>query len=411
MIKEFSVKNFFSYKDKVTFSMEASSDKNLLENVIEFDNLKLLRTAAIYGANASGKSNLFKILGTVVNSIKNSNLIQEGALLPFVPYKFSEETINEPCEFEITFIAQGIKYEYSFKATNKAVIEEELLYYPKKKKSKIFTRKNISEYEFVNDKGIMTRIAQMNSANKFFIATATAWNLDITKIPFDYLANNIEVLIANDINSNPLRGYAFNSYCSNVSGKLKEFALNLLKEADFEISNYSVSKEMMDKASIKDLPPEVKQLLPDAIPSFKAFTIHTLNNKDYKLDIIEESLGTQAIFDYIPVFYDILENGKTVFIDEMDKSLHTLITKMIIKLFNNEEFNKNNSQLIFNSHDTNLLDLELLRRDQIWFVDKNIEDRSSDLYSLLDFKARSKEVIEYKYLLGRYGGIPRVNTL
>ena len=131
-----------------------------------------------------------------------------------------------------------------------------------------------------------------------------------------------------------------------------------------------------------------------------------VNGTNYEFDISEESLGTQVIFSFIPVIKDVIDNGKILFIDEFDKSLHPYIVKYIVELFNNKDINNKNAQLIFNTHDTNLLDLELLRRDQIWFTEKNISTGESVLYALDDFSVRKKENVEKGYLLGRYGAVP-----
>ena len=135
-------------------------------------------------------------------------------------------------------------------------------------------------------------------------------------------------------------------------------------------------------------------------------TTHIVNGEKYDFDISEESLGTQAIFSFIPVIKDVVDNGKVLFVDELDRSLHPFIVKYIVELFNDPDLNDKNAQLIFNTHDTNLLDLELLRRDQIWFTEKNPTDGGSVLYSLDDFSVRKSENVEKGYLLGRYGAVP-----
>ena len=146
------------------------------------------------------------------------------------------------------------------------------------------------------------------------------------------------------------------------------------------------------------------------MPIYNIKTKHIIDNNLYEFDILEESLGTQVVFSLIPVIKDALDNGKILVIDEFDKSLHPFIIKYIVEIFNDKEVNKNNAQLIFNTHDTNLLDLELLRRDQIWFAEKNIKDGACSIYPLDDFSVRKNENVLKGYLLGRYGAIPFLNN-
>ena len=162
----------------------------------------------------------------------------------------------------------------------------------------------------------------------------------------------------------------------------------------------------MTEDKLSTIPDIVKPFIPVNTPMYKVNTKHIVNGDEYEFDISEESLGTQVIFSYIPVLKDVLDNGKVLIIDEFDKSLHPFIVKYIVEIFNDLEINKKGAQLIFNTHDTNLLDLELLRRDQIWFTEKNSEDGSTTIYPLDDFSVRKTENVEKGYLLGRYGAIP-----
>ena len=181
MLVEFSVKNFLSFKEKTTFSMNASIDKSLENDVAEVKNNRILKVTAIYGANASGKSNLFEILAIVHSMIKNSNTLSPNSLLPVTPFKLDKKTINEPSEFEIKFIVNDIKYVYGFKMDKKNIYEEYLYYYPNNRIAKIFTRKNINDYSFTSDEeSKLNDIKEKNTNNKFFLSTATNWNYDKT---------------------------------------------------------------------------------------------------------------------------------------------------------------------------------------------------------------------------------------
>ena len=403
MLIEFSIANFLSFKDKVTFSMKASTDKTLKNNYVSIGNEKILKTTAFYGANASGKTNLFKILGIVSSMIRKSNSSSPNSSLPIIPFKLDKEMINKPSEFEIKFIVDKIRYVYGFKADSKNVYEEYLFYYPNGRPVKIFTRENIDEYSFntayekeLND------IKTKNTKNKFFVATATSWNFDKTKPAYDFLTEKLGVVLSHD----QIKNYSHSMYFKDKTNNIKKFAINFLEKADFNINDYEIIEDKMTEEKLLNMPDIIKNLIPVNTSLYRVNTFHLVGNEKYRFDISEESLGTQTVFNFIPVLKDVLDNGKVIFIDEFDKSLHPFIVKYIIQIFNNSDLNKNGAQLIFNTHDTNLLDLELLRRDQIWFTEKNYENGSSDIYPLDDFSVRKKENVEKGYLLGRYGAVP-----
>lgn len=403
MLIEFSVTNFLSFKDKNTFSMVASSDKELLNNVMEVGGDRLLRTTALYGANASGKTNLFKIIAIVGSIIKESNYRTPNMAMPISPFKLSEDTSDKPSEFEIKFIYDGIRYVYAFSADNLYVYEESLYYYPNGRPTKIFERKNTNEYSFnASDERILNDIKSKNSANKFFVATATNWNYDKTKPAFDFLTEKLGVIMSYE----QVNNYSYNMYSKDKDNKLRDFALGFLKKADFNIDDYKVTEEKMTEDILNRVPDTFRSIIPLNSSLFKVSTVHEIHGHKYEFDINEESLGTQVIFSFIPVLKDVLDNGKVLIYDEFDKSLHPFIVKYLVEIFNNPEVNKNGAQLIFNTHDTNLLNLEILRRDQIWFAEKNPDDGSSAIYPLDDFSVRKLENVEKGYLLGRYGAIP-----
>lgn len=403
MLIEFSVTNFLSFKEKNTFSMIASSDNTLIDNIKKIGNEKILKITALYGANASGKTNLFKILSTVSSMLKHSNFLEPNLLLPITPFKLDNKTINKPSEFEIKFLVDGIRYLYGFKADRKNVYEEYLTYYPKGRPVKIFLRKNINNYSFnSSDEKKLNDIKEKNTPNKFFIATATNWNYEKTKPAFDFLTNKLGVVMSQE----QIDNYSYNMYYNDKDKKLENFALSFLEKADFNIKGYKIIEEKVTEDKLRTVPNIIKSFIPVNAPIYKVNTKHIINGTEFEFDISEESSGTQIIFSYIPVLKDVLDNGKVLIIDEFDKSLHPFIVKYIVEIFNDTKINKKGAQLIFNTHDTNLLDLELLRRDQIWFTEKNSKDGSSTIYPLDDFSVRKTENIEKGYLLGRYGAIP-----
>ena len=395
MILEFSVKNFLSFKEKVTFSMIANSNKELNDNYVEIGGNKVLKSAAIYGANASGKSNLFKILTLVVLMLRSSNSVDINAKLPLIPFKLDKGSVNKPSEFEIKFILDETRYVYGFIADKDKIYDEYLYYYPNGRETKIFDRTNINEYSYTQkDEKILREIETKNAQNKFFLATATNWNFDKTKAAYNFLTNGIGTCNNLEI----LKNMAYKMYETNPD-YLKDFAIDFLQKADFNIEDYQISQIDVPGEFLTAIPEFITKTLPDK---------H--KNSDNYLSIDEESLGTQMIFAFIPFLADSLKNKKVLIIDELDKSLHPFLVQYILEIFNDAEINKNGSQLIFNTHDTNLLDLNILRRDQIWFTEKNSETGESDLYSLSDFSVRKQENVEKGYMLGRYGAVPFIKN-
>lgn len=400
MIIELSITNFLSFKKRVTFSMLANSSNGLDNNYMKVNDKKVLKTAAIYGANASGKSNLFKVLTSVILMLRNSNNADINTKLPITPFKFDKEI--KPSEFEIKLVIDKIRYVYGFIVDRDKIYEEYLYYYPNGRETKIFDRTNCNEYTYTQkEEKILREIEAKNSSNKFFLATATNWNFEKTKPVYDFLTMGIKTCF----NLETLKTIAISEYARNEN--LKEFALELLKKADFNIEDYQVAEVSVPEEVLLEIRKRDTSVQETA--KFFNFLFKHKGSENY-LSLDEESLGTQMIFALTPFIADTLNNKKILVIDELDKSLHPFLVQYIVEMFNNPEINKNGAQLIFNTHDTNLLDLNILRRDQIWFVEKNNDNGESDLYPLSDFSVRKSENIEKGYMLGRYGAVPFIKN-
>lgn len=415
MLIEFSVKNFLSFKEKVTLSMEKGNGDENLENVITNNITDLLKTAAIYGANASGKSNILKAFTCAILMVKNSNLIPiEGKWNFIKPFLFDETSKKSPSEFEFIFIVNNVKYRYFFSADKNKVYDEILDAYYSQKPTNIFTRTKTNNYVFNSDKNKLESLATNNTENKLFLSTATTWNYDKTKDAFLWFSAAIDTYDSfNEIADKDLIDY------SNDDASLKTFALKLLKEADILIKDITVDYEEKEIDSTM-----VDMFIPPLARNGKKYKIKNVNievehevvdnnnNRHiYKLNFNEESSGTRVLFAFAPFLKRAFENTKIIIVDELEKSMHPSLVKFIVKLFNNENINKANSQLIFTTHATNLLDLELLRRDQIWFTEKNPDNGVSELYPLDSFSVRKDENISKGYINGRYGAIPFIKDI
>lgn len=412
MLIEFSVMNFLSFKEKVTLSLEKESGNENEENTFVFNNEELLKTAVIYGANASGKSNLIKAFTTAILMVRNSNMIPIGGKWNILkPFLFSEDTKNGPSEFEFIFITNKIKYRYFFSADVNKIYNESLDAYYSQKPTNIFTRKNTAEYSFINsDKKTLESIASKNTENKLFLSTATTWNYEKTKDAFLWFLNSIDTYGSFDsMLDQDLINY------SNNEEDLKEFTLKLLKESDIFIKDLRVSYEEKDVENSSFIINNQKQ---GALKtkSVKIAMDHEITDSQdekniYTLDFEDESSGTKILFALAPILKRAFEKTKIIIVDELEKSLHPTLVKYIIKLFNNEKLNTKNSQLLFTTHAISLLSLDLFRRDQIWFIEKNSLTGNSDLYPLDSFSVRKEENIEKGYINGRYGAIPFIKDI
>ena len=412
MLIEFSIKNFLSFKEKVTLSLEKESGNENEENTFTFNNEELLKTAVIYGANASGKSNLIKAFTIAILMVRNSNMISLGGKWDILkPFLFSEDTNNSPSEFEFIFIANKIKYRYFFIADEDKIYNESLDAYYSQKPTNIFTRKNTTEYSFINsDKKTLESIASKNTENKLFLSTATTWNYEKTKDAFLWFLNSIDTYGSFDsMLDQDLINY------SNNDEDLKKFTLKLLKESDIFIKDLRVSYEERDVENSSFIINNQKQG-PLKTKSVKIAMDYEITDsqdekKIYTLDFDDESSGTKILFILAPIIKKAFKKTKIIIVDELEKSLHPTLVKYIIKLFNNEKLNTKNSQLIFTTHAISLLSLDLFRRDQIWFTEKDVLTGNSDLYPLDSFSVRKEENIEKGYINGRYGAVPFIKDI
>lgn len=413
MLVQFTVENFLSIRDKVYLSLEPSKDSEHPENLITKGDYKAVNSVAIYGANASGKSSLFKAITVALIMIRNSNNVQVTDKLPMTPFKFDFESRNKPTSFEFTFIAKdGRKYIYGFSATTEKVVEEYLYCYNTSKPTLLFDLNENEKPKFNRAYKVKLEAAyQMNTANKLFLATATTWNVECTKSPFEWLAESIDTFT--DVME--LGGVAFEKYRTDENRKYIEFTKNLLKQADINISSIEVdAKEVVGGPALpfqivvqgKIIPPNEGKHYDVEITTGHTVVDENGEKTEFSLTLQEESIGTQLLFFYGPLLKDAFEKGKTIVLDEIDKSMHPSLVKFIMNLFRDPDVNKNGAQLIVTTHETGILSLDMFRRDQIYFTEKDSKSGVTDLYSLDEFSVRKTENIEKGYLMGRYGAIP-----
>lgn len=394
-----------------------SKYKNLDEdNTFTVDSdLKLLKSAAIYGANASGKSNLAEALTFMrwfmVNSSKETQSTDEIGVENF---KLSTETEAAPSFFEIVFLLNQQKFKYGFEATVDRVVSEWLFYVPKTRETPLFKRsleKIISSKKYGAD-----GIQQRTRRNALFLSVSAQFNVEIAEEILDWATDQLKVVSGLDD-----RGYKGYTVDCLVKNENRKEILQLLKKLDLGISQVEVEQsELTADFFPDDMPDELRKMIIKGSGG-KVTSIQTVHQKfdekgNYVSDELfslesQESEGTQKVFALAGPLVDALNYGKAVVIDEFDARFHPLISCAIVSLFNSSVSNPNNAQLIFMTHDTNLLSNRIFRKDQIWFTEK---DRygATTLYSLVEYKGvRSDASYENDYIKGRYGAIPYIGSL
>jgi len=422
MLIEFKATNYRSIKETQTLSMVSSKYYNDLVEENCFDSgvgslAQLLRTAVIYGPNAAGKSNLIRAIHFMQSFVLQSHKHQEGQRINTMPFALSSDARTKPSEFEIFFIQDGVRYQYGFALNAERVTEEWLLAYPEGKQQRWFQRiyddKKGKDNWYFGSKftGRKQLWQESTRKNALFLSTAIQLNNEQLKPVFEWFQHKLAVILPRD----PINLNFSIDQCASEEGKAN--IMKFMNSADLSISGINVELKKIP------IPPEI---LPSGIPQkLKEKMVKDLHEKGVPLirfqhrddknepvffDISDESDGTQRFFAFAGPWLDVMAKGRVLFIDELDTSLHPLLVRFLIETLHNSKTNPHNAQLIFTTHDTSLLDAELFRRDQIWFMEKE-KSNATTMYPLSDFRARKKEALEKRYLQGRYGALPLIGDL
>lgn len=411
MLMQFLCSNFASIRDDAILSLEPGAVNDHPENIVHNGDYSALSEIAIYGANASGKSNLLTAMACALDIIRYSSKRQVNEYIHVIPFKFDDISPSKPTKFEFTFVAQDSrKYIYGFSADRSKVHEEYLYLSTSAGESMIFDRTE-EDYEFSDDlREELEPVQRMNTPNKLFLATATNWNVKSTLIPYKWLSESIDTFNNFNISDTRIPDFILNMYRDNE--QYTDFTKILLKSVDINIDDIHVkSKDIPDLYDSLSGRRDIMLMK----PATRILTEHRIrgsNNatKSYQLTLDEESLGTRMLFCYSPLIKRALDLGKTLFIDEFERSMHPALVKFLVNMFRSSENNPHGAQLIFITHDTALLSRSTFRLDQIYFTEKNYNNGVTVLYSLDDFKVSSTDNIEQGYLLGRFGAIPFLQT-
>jgi len=407
MILEIRLSNFFSIKDEITLDLRAANiqskqAKELSDNIFKYDKISVLKSLALYGANASGKSNIIRAIRFCSLMVLNSHSHNEDAVFNFIPFKFDGYD-KKPSSFFIRFVYNNIEYEYSFKLTRTEILEESLYFYPKGRIAKVFDRNESGgkikqeKYSFGNYINRPFDVAENTSAKTLFISRGSQMDRDIPKDIFNFFNQHfvLDILLVNDARIE----YYFKNFNKDL--------LIALQIADSDIVDLKTRKDIVPVTRIdfkkdgktKHMSSSTSEGLQE-----KVF-ISSFHKKNPKVPFdffIEESAGTKKLLLSLLTILDVTKQNKTLIIDELENNLHPHIVEFILKLFHKSK----GAQLIYATHNTNLLDLKKLRKDQINFCNKK-EDGSTEVYSLYDYSDfRDTMDVEKAYLQGRFDAVP-----
>lgn len=422
MLIEFTVSNFRSIHEPQTWSMVAApalkewEERNTFLALGDKKDLRLLRTAALYGPNAAGKSTLIQALafvkGQVINSARESQL---GDLIPVIPFKLTAASREADSEFSVQFIEAGVRYEYGFRCNTSRFTEEWLYAYPLGRPQKWFHRvldvaTQADAYDF-SDKFLGGRQrnvwASETRPNTLFLSRCMQTNNEQLKFVFHWFSQRLRVIPRPD----SLRNDFTVKKC--LDPEAQAAVLSFLSAADLSIDGIHLENRQFNSDMLPlDMPEAMRrelivQLKDKELTSLKFQRRDSATGEMIEFEEKEESDGTRALFAFAGPWLDVMEHGLVLAVDELDSSLHPLVVRHLVSLLLHAN---SPAQLLFTTHDTTLLSQKLLRRDQVWFVEKN-EEREARLYPLSDFSPRENEAIERGYLNGRYGGIPHLHEL
>ena len=423
MLIEFSVTNFKSINETQTLSLVASSDSEMREQNTfaspEQHVPNLLRSAVVYGPNASGKSNIMEALHFMDRFVrKSAKEGQEGDAINAKPFLFSASTKTEPSEFEVLFLHDEVRYQYGFSVNQTRVVHEWLIAYPEGRPQRWFERsyselknKKGEEIWYFGSKfkGRKSVLQEATRSNALFLSTAVQLNNESLKPVYNWFHHVLRVVGVGNISL----GYSVKRCESEID---KKRVLDFMNAADLSIVNIEVESKPFDSSELPpDMPNSLKEVLRKdmdgkEISEIKFFHKMSETGELVALNLDEESVGTKKFFSLSGPWLDILDNGRVLFVDELNNSMHPLMVRFLVSLINNPEVNKKNAQLIFSTHDTSTLDKDIFRRDQIWFTEKNASN-ATNLYPLTDFSPRKGEALQKGYLQGRYGALPFIGEL
>lgn len=426
MLIEFKFKNFRSFRDESTLSMEATGLSTFKNSIIEYGNIKLLPSVAIYGKNGGGKSNVIRAFWLAVQFIKNAQRTQhENASIPMSPFSLNDYSKNEATAFEFIYVLNNIKYIYGFSATKEKVIKEYLYHSPKGQKATVFERE-LQTFKFTENKQKRKLISETVAENQLFFSIACTMNDSDCSLAMQWFREY--VFFSRDYADIPRQLLEY----SNDTSMLKAIS-NYAKEADIGIEDMQFEFNSQDIDDENQFPDNVPEGIRTALTNFLHALSETSNNSEVKLkmgevtatsyhrgtkkngekelfplELSEESDGTRKLMAIAPAIESVMNKGGVLLVDELERELHPMLVNYLVSKFQSKRTNTNNAQIIFTTHNTELMNEEIMRKDQLYFVDKSQANGVSELYSISEFSTKTSENIQKGYLVGKYGATPNI---
>lgn len=428
MLIEFKFQNYRSFRDEAVLSMEATGLGTLKGSLIESGTSRLLPGAAIYGKNGGGKSNVIRAFWLAVQFIKNAQRTQhENAGIPVTPFALNDYSASEPTVFEFTYILNKIKYIYGFSATNTRILKEYLYHSPKGQKATVFTRDG-QKFSFTEDRAKRKMISEAVAPNQLFFAVACTMNDAACTSAMRWFREC--VVFSRDYADIPRQLIEY----SNDANMLKAIS-DYAKEADLGIEDMQFEFNSEEISNDLNFPANIPEGIRTALTTFMHALAETSNNSEVKLkmgevtatsyhkgvmqsgdaalftlELSDESDGTRKLMALAPAIESVLKKGGVLLVDEIERELHPMLVNYIIAKFQSKRTNPHGAQIIFTTHNTELMNADFLRKDQIYFADKDRNDGASELYSISEFSTKTSENIQKGYLLGKYGATPEVEV-
>lgn len=405
MLLEFFCSNHRSIRDKVIFSMIAGKDTTHEEKMEEAAGEKVLKSAVVYGANGAGKSNFIDAISFVKYLVTQSISNQPGQGIRQTPHKL--DGFEKESTYRIQFITKGIRYVFGFSIKNMLVVEEYLYYFPNGRQTKIFERMGDDFTTGSRFRGKFSTCKDVLKPNRLMLSCAANFSaVKEAEDAFHFFLDELVIYVPD--NQDNWMNYSL--YQMNTNEKMKNAVLKSLSELGTGIRDVQVTIDQKELEN-SQLPPflsdEFKNmLLQQKVDAISAKVVYD----GFETDLMtEESTGVRKLFGMLCPLIDIMMNGKVLICDELEASLHESLVYELVKLFVNVKTEKF-AQLIFTTHETGLLNLDLFRRDQIWFAEMKSSDRSTDLFSLAEIKnVRKEDNFGKGYIAGKYGAIPMLN--
>ena len=431
MLLYFKVKNYRSIRDEAVLDMEAAGLHDAAKNLLPFGKKAYLPAVAIYGKNGGGKSNLIRSMWLAVQFICNAQKTQtENEPVPVRPFMLNDYSVNEPTAFEFAYVQNGAKYVYGFSATRTHIVSEYLKAWPKGREKNIFLRHGQSFiFPKDNEKKRKELIKEAVGKNQLFFAISCTMNYKPCIEAMKWFREKIVFSRDfTDINRNLLDYREDETMLQAIVSAAKKADVGI-EDIQFEIDQQTLDLQSQNIpgqmggmiAALRAFSEALQQNGNEAEVSLnmgklKSTTYHTGLNCEgkasrYELTLSDESDGTRRLMTLAPAIERTLKEGGTLVVDELEREMHLMLIEYVLGRYQEKRNNPAHAQLIFTTHDTSLLNQEILRRDQIYFVDKKREDGASSLYSLADFNIRNDANIQKAYLLGKFGAVPSIEEV